>query len=575
MPNTYTTLSSLFTDIANAIRSKTGGSAQIVADDFPTEIANIPSGGAVDSVNGKTGDVVLTASDVGALADNTPIPNDLSDLSDVDTSGVTDGQILKYNSTSGKFLPSNESGGGTTDYTDLTNKPSVNGVTLSGNKTSADLGISGGSNENLLLNPWFQVNSKGITSGTPERMYSEGLDEWLWDWGTTAGTYSWSSSGITLTSQSNDNMKICQYLTDINDKINGKTITVSLMLSNGTVYSGSITKSSSAQTVFNTSGVMADITSANLLRFRVTNGSITIKAVKLELGSTSTISLDAKPNYNEDLMKLGYISGNSNRNLLDNAWFTVNQKGVTSGTTTSWFKTLDRWEIASASTSYSLDSNGLQLTFSSGGSASITQYSEDFVNLVGKQLTASIMFSNGNVTSGTVTLTSDANTTFINDGNVRIRYLKESGNVRTIQFTIYNSATIRAVKLEIGSQSTLAYDTAPDYTTELLKCQRYLYRITSATQCYIGMAGNTSTNLACWFVNLPTPMRTTPTISTGGTIKLVKGGTEVSVTSIATNLSGASDILSLGITPSSALDVNSSYLVKLSGNSYIDFDAQL
>lgn len=33
------------------------------------------------------------------------------------------------------------SGGGTTDYTSLTNKPSINSVTLSGNKTSADLGI--------------------------------------------------------------------------------------------------------------------------------------------------------------------------------------------------------------------------------------------------------------------------------------------------------------------------------------------------------------------------------------------------------------------------------------------------
>lgn len=44
MPNTHSTLSSLFTDIANAIRTKTGSSAQIVADNFPTEIANIPTG---------------------------------------------------------------------------------------------------------------------------------------------------------------------------------------------------------------------------------------------------------------------------------------------------------------------------------------------------------------------------------------------------------------------------------------------------------------------------------------------------------------------------------------------------
>lgn len=32
-------------------------------------------------------------------------------------------------------------GGGTTNYNDLTNKPSINGVTLEGNKTSADLNI--------------------------------------------------------------------------------------------------------------------------------------------------------------------------------------------------------------------------------------------------------------------------------------------------------------------------------------------------------------------------------------------------------------------------------------------------
>ena len=34
------------------------------------------------------------------------------------------------------------SGSGTTNYNDLTNKPSINGITLTGNKTSADLGIN-------------------------------------------------------------------------------------------------------------------------------------------------------------------------------------------------------------------------------------------------------------------------------------------------------------------------------------------------------------------------------------------------------------------------------------------------
>ena len=45
MPNTHITLTSLFSDIADAIREKTGSSETIVADDFPTAIANIPTGG--------------------------------------------------------------------------------------------------------------------------------------------------------------------------------------------------------------------------------------------------------------------------------------------------------------------------------------------------------------------------------------------------------------------------------------------------------------------------------------------------------------------------------------------------
>ena len=46
MPNTHETLISLFSDIADAIRAKTGDSNDIIADNFPTAISNIPAGGA-------------------------------------------------------------------------------------------------------------------------------------------------------------------------------------------------------------------------------------------------------------------------------------------------------------------------------------------------------------------------------------------------------------------------------------------------------------------------------------------------------------------------------------------------
>jgi hypothetical protein len=47
MANTHENLTSLFTDIANAIREKTGSTETLVADQFPAAIANIKAGGDV------------------------------------------------------------------------------------------------------------------------------------------------------------------------------------------------------------------------------------------------------------------------------------------------------------------------------------------------------------------------------------------------------------------------------------------------------------------------------------------------------------------------------------------------
>lgn len=59
--STHTTLASLFTDIANAIRAKSGSSGTLIADNFPTAISGIPvldtsdaSATAADILAGKT-----------------------------------------------------------------------------------------------------------------------------------------------------------------------------------------------------------------------------------------------------------------------------------------------------------------------------------------------------------------------------------------------------------------------------------------------------------------------------------------------------------------------------------------
>ena len=71
MPNRHTTLTSLFTDIAGAIRSKTGNTAEIKADDFDTAIEAIPTGGG----GGYTAEQILGAEPIDSLSyDGTTLP---------------------------------------------------------------------------------------------------------------------------------------------------------------------------------------------------------------------------------------------------------------------------------------------------------------------------------------------------------------------------------------------------------------------------------------------------------------------------------------------------------------------
>lgn len=69
------------------------------------------------------------------------------------------------NATKG-YVKKHAGGGGggsvTTDYPALTNKPSINGIELLGNKTSADLGISGGVSVLLASNSFNKNDVKLI-----------------------------------------------------------------------------------------------------------------------------------------------------------------------------------------------------------------------------------------------------------------------------------------------------------------------------------------------------------------------------------------------------------------------------
>ena len=59
MPGPYTTLTGLFTAIADALRARTGSSDPIAAQSFPSAIADLPAGGGTD-----TSDATATAADI-------------------------------------------------------------------------------------------------------------------------------------------------------------------------------------------------------------------------------------------------------------------------------------------------------------------------------------------------------------------------------------------------------------------------------------------------------------------------------------------------------------------------------
>lgn len=64
-------------------------------------------------------------------------------LKDVAIEDPENGEVLKYDADQEKWVNGTVSGGGgTSDYTDLTNKPKINGVTLAGNKSLSEIGAA-------------------------------------------------------------------------------------------------------------------------------------------------------------------------------------------------------------------------------------------------------------------------------------------------------------------------------------------------------------------------------------------------------------------------------------------------
>ena len=285
----------------------------------------------------------------------------------------------------------------------------------------------------------------------------------------------------------------------------------------------------------------------------------------IEIGGVSQTTVEGALN------GLATNSGGGGRNLLDNPWFTVNQRGTTSGTFSTAYN-LDMWKntagVESTGT-WTLGSSGITIDATNvSGNCYFTQAYESNLDAT-KVYTASIMLDDGTIISKTGTLPiadADEDAVGFTAYNYRFQWYVKPGK----------TATIRAVKLEVGSVSTLHLDVAPNYTEELLKCQRYFVRLNGSQYKSYGFTLAESTTVASLFVTLPTSMRAGITISSSGSFALYDGSAQKAVSALASSLyTGDSRFGAISCT-STGLTVGKMYaLITTSSTSHIDLSAEL
>jgi len=189
---------------------------------------------------------------------------------------------------------------------------------------------------------------------------------------------------------------------------------------------------------------------------------------------------------NQDITS--YVQSISNPNLLDNPWFTINQRGQTTYTAPigSSYMTVDRWHKFGGTVVVSSDGVTLSTTTSDTDGNFYSEYLlSEYRHFLGSKVTLSIKINNkiysatGRVPSSTASY-----------WQTPIRFYPLSGigllvalhisptSSSRFQVSILvpkdgNEYTIQAIKLEMGDISTLGLDTSPNYAQELDKCKRY------------------------------------------------------------------------------------------------------
>lgn len=260
----------------------------------------------------------------------------------------------------------------------------------------------------------------------------------------------------------------------------------------------------------------------------------------------------------------------SHRNLLDNWYFVgggsqlgdgifpINQRGQTSYGNG---QTFDRWKLSAGGT-VTLTQNGI--TFNG------LLFQKKALDLVvGETYTLSRQTQTGEVVSLTGVVPSTEGWMIGSDAFGV--YFRPSTKVCDIQ--IWGDYSLRAMKLEKGTVSTLANDVPPDFGEELRKCQMYLRSIYARSGgTYVGIGMGFSSN--SYEIELPFSMRATPTASYSGTIEIYAPSGTHTVSAVSV-FSASTDTVELRFTVSGTVTTYENGHIYMANGAKILLSAEL
>ena len=245
-----------------------------------------------------------------------------------------------------------------------------------------------------------------------------------------------------------------------------------------------------------------------------------------------------KPVYANDII----LTSSPNTNLLHNWDFRnpVNQRGVSGSFSTVGGHFIDRWKLAAVNCSVYSG----HITTSAG---TFFEHWIEGVGIAGKTLTFSVMLLDGTVHTIPVIPPTTPDTygtagQISGFGGASI-YRSTTGHMR-LQFTTDAGKNIIAVKLELGTVSTLHLDPPADYGTELLKCQRYCLKVDG----YVARSIEYYSTGTRFLIPTPVTMRVTPSLASGSLQWYSTSGVQIPVTSMSVNSTNSGVIITFNST---------------------------